>query len=135
MDPATLAQLRQLTTSAAHEAESGKVDGFFENHLAFRRIVWKVSGNKYLQQTLERLVIPLFALFLIRGGGNRQGLLKTARDCVTHQEMILAAFEIQDVAQVKRVVRQFLVSMKQNLGSNLLPVVDGVGVAAAQSPR
>src|SRR2546425_4106828 len=65
--PTQLAELQDLVVKAREGAESKNVDRFFENHLAFRRKVWELSGNKYLQQALERIVTPLFALYLIRG--------------------------------------------------------------------
>jgi len=37
---------------------------FFEHDLEFHRHCWKLSGNKYLEQSLENLVPALFAFVL-----------------------------------------------------------------------
>ena len=52
---------------------AGDLAVFYENHLAFRKKVWALSGNRYLLQTLERIVIPLYALYMIRQSYNLEG--------------------------------------------------------------
>jgi len=119
--PEQLTEVGELATKAKEGAESENLDLFFDSHLAFRRKVWMLSGNRYLEQTLERLVVPLYALYLIRGSFNRGGLRQTVIDCIEHQEKIMKAFHRGDVPEAKRVVREFLVRMKENLGTKLLP--------------
>ena len=116
-----LRALWKLADKTRQSVESGDLDHFFEDHLAYRCKAWELSGNKYLQGTLERLVIPLFALYLIRGSYNRDGLLQTARDCAAHQESTLRAIENGDLTEARQVVEGFLKRMKGNLGSKLLP--------------
>lgn len=119
--PSQLKELHELADKAKQDAQAEDLDRFFDNHLSFRRKAWELSGNKYLQQTLERLVIPLYALYLIRRSYNREGLVQTVFDCIEHQEKIKKAFAAGDVQEVKRVVRDFLVRMKESLGTRLLP--------------
>ena len=119
--PKQLAELQDLVALAKQGAESENLDRFFENHLAFRRKVWELSGNKYLQQALERMVTPHFALYLIRGSFNREGLLQTVLECVEHEERIMEAFCRKSSAEAGQVARDFLLRMKDNLGSKLLP--------------
>lgn len=119
-----LSELQELVVRAKEGAESKNLDTFFENHLAFRRKIWKLSGNKYLQQALERIVTPLFALYLIRGSFNREGLLQTVIECIEHEEKIMKAFHRGSLAEAGQIARDFLVRMKDNLGSKLLPTVD-----------
>ena len=47
-------------------AESGDFERFYQNDLEFHRTLWRLSGNRYLAASLETLVVPLFAFFLIR---------------------------------------------------------------------
>src|SRR5215471_7985679 len=54
-----ISKLRVMAEKAEIASRAGDLDSFFENHLAFRKSVWTLSGNRYLQQLLERLVIPL----------------------------------------------------------------------------
>jgi DNA-binding GntR family transcriptional regulator len=123
--PGQIAELRTLVTRAKEGAASQQLDAFFENHLAYRRKVWDLSGNRFLRETLERLVTPLYALFLMRSAFNREGLLQTIEDCLVHQEETLRAFEAGNAQEAARIVRTFLQLMKESLGSRLLP---GTGV-------
>src|ERR1035438_9918942 len=47
-------------------AETSDLERFYQNDLEFHRTLWRLSGNRYLASSLETLVVPLFAFFLIR---------------------------------------------------------------------
>jgi DNA-binding GntR family transcriptional regulator len=47
-------------------AETSDIERFYQNDLEFHRTLWRLSRNRYLASTLETLVVPLFAFFLIR---------------------------------------------------------------------
>jgi DNA-binding GntR family transcriptional regulator len=47
-------------------AEASDIERFYHNDLEFHRALWQFSQNRYLASTLETLVVPLFAFFLIR---------------------------------------------------------------------
>jgi DNA-binding GntR family transcriptional regulator len=47
-------------------AEASDFERFYQNDLEFHRALWRLSGNRYLAASLETLVVPLFAFFLIR---------------------------------------------------------------------
>src|SRR6185295_16299839 len=119
--PEQMNEFEAFADKAKQGAQAEDLDMFFENHLAFRKRIWQLSGNRYLQQTLERLVIPLYALYLIRRSYNREGLLQTVVDCVEHQEKILQAYKAGNIDGARRVGRDFLVRMKEYLGTRLLP--------------
>lgn len=119
--PHQMKELNDLAEKAKQGAASEDLDAFFDNHLAFRKKVWELSGNRYLRQTLERLVIPLYALYLIRRSYNREGLMQTVVDCIEHQDKILLAYREGDIQEVHRIVRDFLTRMKEYLGTRLLP--------------
>jgi DNA-binding GntR family transcriptional regulator len=121
---AQVAELQDLVAKAKDGAASQDLAVFFENHLAYRRKVWDLSGNRFLKETLERLVAPLYALYLMRANFNRDGLFQTIQDCILHQEATLDAFEAGNPEEAARIVRNFLQQMKDNLGSKLLPVAE-----------
>src|SRR2546428_12995642 len=73
-----ISQLWDLLSQTSERVEAADMDGFFEKHLEYRRRVWTLSGNRYIEQTLERFVVPLYALYLIRGAFNREGPHQTA---------------------------------------------------------
>jgi DNA-binding GntR family transcriptional regulator len=116
-----ISDLRALSEKTRVLSKAGDLDAFFENHLAFRRKVWTLSGNRYLQQVLERLVIPLYALYVIQMSYNIEGILQTTMDCVEHQDKILAAYEQRNFAVARDVARDFLKSRKEYLSTRLVP--------------
>jgi DNA-binding GntR family transcriptional regulator len=121
LDDGYLSELQELSEKTSVAAKAEDLDTFFENHLSFRKKIWKQSGNPYLQQALERLVIPLYALYLIRWNYNREGILQTTLDCIQHQDKILAAYRQKDPEQARCIARDFLVQMKEYLGTRLVP--------------
>jgi DNA-binding GntR family transcriptional regulator len=118
--PDQMKELEQLAQMATEGANAQDLDVFFDKHLAFRRRVWELSGNRYLQQTLERLVIPLYALYLIRRSHNREGLLQTVADCIVHQNKIIEDYRAGNIEEAARVAREFLMRMKEYLATRLL---------------
>jgi DNA-binding GntR family transcriptional regulator len=113
--------LREMAVKAKVASEAGDLSGFFENHLEFRRRVWKLSENRYLLQILERLVIPLYALYVIRQSYNLEGIFQTTIDCTDHQDGILAAYEQRNIEEAREIARKFLIRMKEYLGIRLPP--------------
>ena len=69
--------LNELLEKTRVKAKADDLEEFFEAHLSFRNKVWEISGNRFVQQSLERIVIPLYALYLIRRSYNREGILRT----------------------------------------------------------
>lgn len=120
--PDHIRDLWDLTAKAKEGVGAEQLNVFFENHLAYRRRAWELSGNRFLTETLERLVAPLYALYLMKADFNRDGLLQTVHDCIRHQEDTLRAFEAGDPEEAGRVVRDFLLQMRDSLGSKLLPL-------------
>ena len=119
--------LNALVEKTKRDAKVENLEAFFESHLEFRKKVWQASGNRYVQQALERVVIPLYALYLIRQPYNREGILQTVSECIEHQDRILDALYRNDAESARQVAREFLVRMKEYLGTRLVPEVGGMG--------
>ena len=47
-------------------AETSDIERFYQTDLEFHRTLWRLSQNRYLASSLETVVVPLFAFFLIR---------------------------------------------------------------------
>ena len=120
-----IAILSELNEKTKLEAKAEDLEGFFESHLGFRKKVWELSGNRYVQQALERVVIPLYALYLIRRPYNREGIIQTVFECIEHQDKSLEAFRLRNAEAARRVSRDFLQRMKDYLGTRLVPEVRG----------
>jgi DNA-binding GntR family transcriptional regulator len=116
-----LRELSRIAAKAKHGVDNNDLTAFFGNHLAFRRRLWELSDSRHLQQTLERIVVPLYALYLIRESSNREGLLQVAREGSEHQQTILKNLEGGRLREAAEATADFLVRMKGNLGSKLLP--------------
>jgi DNA-binding GntR family transcriptional regulator len=108
-----LAELTELAKKTSIAFESKDLNGFFGSHLSFRKKIWQLSGNRYLQQALERIVIPLYALYLIRSSYNPEGLAM----CIEVQDKSLDAFRRKDIDHARHVTRDFLVRMREYLGT------------------
>ena len=116
-----LSELKEMAERSRIVSKAGDLGPFFEIHLAFRKKVWSLSGNRYLQQVLERVVIPLYGLFVIRQSYNLEGIIQTTIDCTEHQDRILAAYEQKSFEEAREVSRNFLKRMKEYLGTRLPP--------------
>ena len=120
-DAQQLSELKDLAEKTRIASKAGDLESFFESHLGFRRKVWALSGNRYLQQILDRVVIPLYALYVIRQSYNLEGILQTTIDCTEHQDRILAAYDQKSFEEAREVARYFLKRMKEYLGTRLPP--------------
>lgn len=116
-----ISELSEMAAKARDASKGGDLTAFFENHLAFRRKIWTLSGNRYLLQILERIVVPLYALYMIRQSYNLEGILQTTMDCTDHQDGILAAYQHKNFEEAREIARYFLIRMKEYLGSRLPP--------------
>lgn len=120
-DIKNISALSELIETAAAASKVGDISAFFENHLTFRKTIWNLSNNPYLQQILERTVIPLYALYIIRQSDNLEGLLRTTVDCIDHQSEILTAYNQKNFEEARNAARKFLIKMKDDLGTRLPP--------------
>jgi DNA-binding GntR family transcriptional regulator len=66
--PADIAKLRSLVDDLVAAGEAGAPREFLERDFAFHKQCWKLSGNVYLMETLERLMAPLFAFAVLASG-------------------------------------------------------------------
>ena len=58
--------LQGLVDAMKTAAGTSDFERFYQNDLEFHRTLWRLSQNRYLASSLETLVVPLFAFFLIR---------------------------------------------------------------------
>ena len=120
-DVQNISALRELTEKTKIASQAEDLPSFFENHLAFRKMVWTLSENRYLLQILERMVIPLYGLYMIRQSYNLEGILQTTYDCTAHQDRIIIAYEQKSFEEARETARNFLIKMKDYLGTRLPP--------------
>lgn len=74
--------LRAIVAEMEAAAKSCDRAGFYEHDMRFHRMIWRMSGNEYLERLLEQVVIPLFGSFILlffRTDGARKTLIEGAR--------------------------------------------------------
>ncbi len=65
---ADLDELRGLVDRLVEAGERNDRREFLERDFEFHRLCWKLSGNAFLAETLERLMAPLFAFVVLASG-------------------------------------------------------------------
>ncbi|MCI0665694.1 MAG: GntR family transcriptional regulator [Acidobacteria bacterium] len=115
--PDDIEALRNLAHGMREGADEMKLDRFYENDIAFHRKLWEISGNPYLVDTLERLVVPLFAFFLMRNDRDRENYLESAHDHLHFIESLPAL----DGAELRKVINESMSRWKDEMLSRLFP--------------
>jgi DNA-binding GntR family transcriptional regulator len=65
---ADLDELKRLVDRLVEAGEKNDRREFLERDFDFHRLCWKLSGNAFLAETLERLMAPLFAFVVLASG-------------------------------------------------------------------
>jgi DNA-binding GntR family transcriptional regulator len=60
-----LDELNSIVDSLVDAAKLGNRKEFMERDIGFHRACWKLSGNRFLAETLDRLMAPLFAFVVV----------------------------------------------------------------------
>ena len=63
-----LDELKRMVDRLVEAGERNDRRGFLERDIDFHRFCWKLSGNSFLAETLERLMAPLFAFVVLASG-------------------------------------------------------------------
>ena len=118
--PAEIETLRKFVVGmreAAHDLDLAK---FYENDLAFHQKLWALSGNKYLVESLERIVIPLFAFFLMKTARIRESYVESAD---MHEKTVDALLSTE-TTDVHGLQREIMGTFKDEWLTKLLPKED-----------
>ena len=84
---------------------------FYEADLAFHRKLWSLSGNPYLSDALERVVVPLFAFFLMKTSRERKSYVESAS---MHAE-IVEALPVKPASELREMVKASLSDWKDDM--------------------
>ena len=103
--------LRQVIRKMEDAARALDLPRFYENDLAFHRKIWSLSGNPYLAHTLERLVVPLFAFFLMKTSRHHDSYIESA---CSHAK-IVEAIPTATPTELRDIFRRSLVSWKDDM--------------------
>ena len=84
---------------------------FYEADLAFHRKIWNLSNNPYLADALERVVVPLFAFFLMKTSRRRNSYVESA----SMHASIVEALPQKSAAELREMVKQSLAGWKDEM--------------------
>ena len=128
--PAEIAELLVLAQGMTQYAGEMRLDLFYENDIAFHRKLWEMSGNPYLVDTLERLVVPLFAFFLMRNDRDRENYTDSAADHVQFVESLSSC----EAAELRQIVKDSMTRWKDEMLARLFPERTQSGLRLSPPP-
>jgi DNA-binding GntR family transcriptional regulator len=100
--PADLKNLERFVDAMAEAAIHKNARKFFEHDLEFHRYCWRLSGNRFLERSLENLVPPLFAFVLNTSDA-------TVQELVARQHMqIISALKSTFEPDFSAIIREAL---------------------------
>jgi DNA-binding GntR family transcriptional regulator len=112
-----LDDLREETRKMSRGAKVLDLPQFYEADLAFHRKLWMLSGNQYLADALERVVVPLFAFFLMKTSRERNSYVESA----SMHASILDALPVKPASELREMVKASLSNWKDDMLELLFP--------------
>lgn len=109
--------LRDITGKMKEGAKAHDLDQFYQNDLAFHRKLWEMSGNEYLVECLERIVVPLFAFFLMKDRRPRESYLVS----VAQHEKIVESLPLSNGAELRVLMRDSIADWRTEIFNAVLP--------------
>lgn len=76
--PTDIKELQALIGKMTKSAKELNLDQFYASDLEFHRMLWNLAGNSYLTETLERVVVPLFAFFVMKTKREKESYIESA---------------------------------------------------------
>lgn len=76
--PEDIQELKNLIDKMDQSGARLDLDHFYQIDLEFHRKLWAMSGNPYLMGALERIVVPLFAFFVMKTKRETESYVKSA---------------------------------------------------------
>jgi len=115
--PSDIKELRVLITRMEKAAADLDLDEFYQNDLEWHRKLWALSGNGYLEDVLERLVVPLFAFFVMKTSHEKEAYVESA---AMHSKIVEALAE-GSAAEVRALMKESLRGWKEDMMTLLFP--------------
>lgn len=106
-----LENLKQEISKMSAAAEALDLPQFYEGDLAFHRKIWRLSGNSYLVDVLERLVVPLFAFFLMKTSRQQASYVDSA--CM--HAKIVEAIPQKTAVELREMFKASLMNWKDDM--------------------
>ena len=114
---ADVKEMREIVDGMRQAAAKKDLGRFNEHDLAFHRALWRLAGNRYLADALERAVVPLLTFFYLQSGHISEAHVQSVRD---HEE-IVEALVATDLADALTRTRRALGELKAHCDQLLPP--------------
>jgi DNA-binding GntR family transcriptional regulator len=108
---ADIESLRVEIRKMEHAANNLDLPQFYEGDLSYHRKIWSLSGNPYLVDVLERLVVPLFAFFLMKTSRQQAHYIDSA--CM--HATIVDAIPKKTASELREMFKASLVNWKDDM--------------------
>jgi DNA-binding GntR family transcriptional regulator len=109
--PADIKDLQKLIGSMERSAQELDLDQFYQSDLEFHRKLWNLAGNSYLTEILERVVIPLFAFFVMKTRREKQSYIESA---AMHAK-IVEALAVKTTPELRELMKDSLKGWKDDM--------------------
>jgi len=100
-----LDKLKSMVDRLVEAGQQGNARELLERDIEFHRFCWKLSGNPFLAETLERLMSPLFAFVVLASGHPMTASM--GREHYTLVEALRSMEEPEFSAQVRKTFTGF----------------------------
>ncbi len=110
-------ELQSLIRKMEQAAADLDLDQFYESDLDFHRKIWSLSGNSYLAEALERVVVPLFAFFVMKTKRDPESYIESA---AMHGK-IVQALPNKSALELRELMRESLSGWKDDMLKLLFP--------------
>lgn len=116
-----LDQLDIALSGMREAAERLDRDAFYRFDMQFHRELWKLTGNPFLEQTLEQTVMPLFAFFIMQYF-RKNDKLETMREAIPVHEQVVECIRTGKTEEARVALNALVeISVKHQQGLVALP--------------
>ena len=109
--PDDINDLQKLISKMEKSGAELDLDQFYEIDLEFHRKLWAMSGNPYLVAVLERIVVPLFAFFVMKTRRERESYIRSA---AMHAK-IVEGLETKSAAEMHKLMKDTIKGWKDDM--------------------
>jgi DNA-binding GntR family transcriptional regulator len=109
--PKDIKDLQKLIQKMEHSGAELDLDQFYQIDLEFHRKLWDMSGNPYLVGVLERMVVPLFAFFVMKTRREKESYIRSA----AMHGRIVEGLETKSAAELRELMKDSLKGWKDEM--------------------
>ena len=109
--PKDIRDLQKLIHKMEQSGAELDLDQFYQIDLEFHRKLWDMSGNPYLAGVLERMVVPLFAFFVMKTRRETESYIRSA---AMHGK-IVQGLETKSAAELRELMKDSLKGWKDEM--------------------